>query len=125
MKYGLSIRFIFFDRERDLKLIIQGKVISTNFSQSTPKIILPVHGVWNKFSTWTKNNRLELIWVMYYIFEAYGYTSAVSQGKQTWLTSKNIDFNNISDVMDLVFHLIILVGLSIYFLISKAKERNS
>ena len=59
---------------------------------------------------------------MYYVFEVYGYTSAISQGKQTWLTSKNIDFNNISDVMDLLFHLIILVGLSIYFLISKTKE---
>ena len=99
--------------------------MSTNFYQSTPKIILSVPGVWNKFSIWMKNNRLELIWVMYYIFETYGYTSAVPQGKQAWLTSKNIDFNNISDVMDLVFHLIILVGLSIYFLISKAKERNS
>ncbi len=96
--------------------------MATNFSQSPPKIILLVLRVWNKFVLWIINNRLELMWILYSMFEGYGYISAVSQGKQTWLTTKTIDFNNISAIMDLLFHLIILVSLGIYFSISKAKE---
>ena len=96
--------------------------MATNFSQSTPKTILLVLRVWNKFALWITNIRLDIMWILYYIFEGYGYISAISQGKQTWLTTKTIDFNNISAKMDIFFHTIVLAGLSIYFSTSKAKE---
>ncbi|MCY7368458.1 MAG: hypothetical protein LH474_09930 [Chamaesiphon sp.] len=96
--------------------------MSTNFSQSTPKVILLAIRVWNKFLKWIANNRLELIWVLYYMFEGSGYINAISQGKQTWLTSKTIDFNNISAMISGLFHMIILVGIGIYSLISKTQE---
>ena len=96
--------------------------MSTNFSQSTPKVILLAIGVWHKFLKWMINNRLELIWVVYYIFEGSGYINAISQGKQTWLTTRTIDFNNISATISGLFHLIMLVGIGIYSLISKIQE---
>lgn len=98
------------------------KVMSTNFSQSTPKVILLAIGGWNKFLKWIINNRLELIWILYYIFEGSGYINAMSQGKQTWLTTKTIDFNNTSAMISGLFHLTILVGLGIYSLILKTQE---
>lgn len=92
------------------------------FSQSPPKIILLVLRVWNKFGLWIIDKRLELMWILYYIFEGYGYINARYQGKQTWLTTKTIDFNNISDIVDIIFHTSVLVGLSIYFATLKSKE---
>jgi hypothetical protein len=79
--------------------------------------------MWNKFLRWIKNNRLEFMYSLYYIFETYKYITAISQGKQTWLTSKTIDFNDISVMMNGLFH-IILGGFCLYSLSTQKLKKE-